>query len=162
MSPPWATDDVEDSVQRYGARRSVAPWATDDVENAAPNERRSPSGAAPRGSTSSMKNILYGGQAEEPTKSYGRVGQPGPRQGASAPWATYEDTELYGGRSPAQRGRPAKQAGDKGNKFSTGAEKVGAGHNWDAAQMAFEETQEAAHASRVRQQAGGMSFGDYR
>ena len=63
---------------------------------------------------------------------------------------------------PAQRGHAAKHAGDKGNKFSTGAEKVGAAHNWDAAQEAYLQAQEDALAARIRHQSGGSLFGNDR
>eukprot|EP00976_Prorocentrum_cordatum_P096639 1190646-Prorocentrum_minimum.AAC.1 len=165
-------------------------------------------GGAPRGSTSSMKDILYGGS---PEPAYGRGNQhshaassvhrrrkrstceKGTEQlwclsvrsdsfattylscrtlpNASSParrihtvgnvrreralWKsqnTFADDVL--GISPhrpqaqAQRGCPSKKAGDKGNKFSIGAEKVGAGHNFDAAQEAYAQSHEAAMANR--------------
>eukprot|EP00976_Prorocentrum_cordatum_P075993 1182119-Prorocentrum_minimum.AAC.5 len=58
---------------------------------------------------------------------------------------------------PAQ-GERRKKAGDTGDRFSVGAEKVGSGQNVDAARLAYFQAQETALAARRRQQSG-INFG---
>lgn len=159
------------------------PWATDDVENvpAFPNAQGRHVANA-KASASSVKDVLYGGppvvQSSPNPKSYGQHNNYGCRP---APFATYEDTQQQ-----AQRGR-ARQApfatnieedpygprrvqasnrktqyGDKNDKFAVGADKVGSvgfsQGSMDAAANAYAEAHEAAHSARRRQQSGSSVF----
>mmetsp|Transcript_45744 Transcript_45744/g.76241 ORF Transcript_45744/g.76241 Transcript_45744/m.76241 type:complete len:167 (-) Transcript_45744:720-1220(-) len=162
------------------------PWATDDVENSPMHAQGKYAGSKAAGS--SLKDVLYGGppvvNPVSNPKSYGQHnGQHNNYGVRPAPFATSENSKQYSQHRPSPRAAPfatneeqdpygarrvvgskrATQYGDKHDKFAIGAEKVGSAGfsqgNMDAAANAFSEAQEAAHVARVRQQSGSSVFG---
>lgn len=52
--------------------------------------------------------------------------------------------------------RIKKEGGDKGNKWSVGADKVGHGHTENAARNSYLEAQDAARQARMRNASAGL------